>query len=60
MAVLPARMIRSPHESARPYFCLIGHSSERALSRLVLSAHERSGSNRCRAPSTPPRPSELR
>ena len=60
IAVLPARMMRSPHESARPNFSLIGQSSERALSRLVLSAHERSGSKRCRAPSAPPRPSELR
>jgi hypothetical protein len=30
-------MIRSAQDSLRPYFCLIGHSSRRALSRLALS-----------------------
>src|SRR4026207_1778710 len=29
-ATLPARIIRSGHESFWPYFCLIGHSSPRA------------------------------
>ena len=33
-ATLPARIIRSAHEIFRPYFCLIGQSSRRALSRL--------------------------
>mmetsp|Transcript_31545 Transcript_31545/g.54000 ORF Transcript_31545/g.54000 Transcript_31545/m.54000 type:complete len:320 (+) Transcript_31545:1294-2253(+) len=60
IAVLPARMIRSPHDSERPCFSLIGQRSERALSRLVLSAHERSGSKRWRPPSAPPLPSEFR
>src|ERR1700745_3601192 len=36
-ATLPARIMRSGHESFRPYFCLIGHSSRRALSRLAFS-----------------------
>src|SRR5256886_13216828 len=36
-ATLPARIRRSAHEILRPYFCLIGHSSRRALSRLTLS-----------------------
>src|SRR5580692_1043838 len=36
-ATLPARIIRSAQEIFRPYFCLIGHSSRRALSRLALS-----------------------
>src|SRR5262249_3683367 len=42
-ATLPARIIRSAQESFRPYFCLIGHSSRRALSRFALSGHELSG-----------------
>src|SRR5262249_19673064 len=36
-ATLPARIIRSAQESFRPYFCLIGQSSRRALSRFALS-----------------------
>ena len=31
----------------RPYFCLIGHSSRRALSRLALSGQLLSGAKRC-------------
>lgn len=38
IAVVPARMKRSPQESAAPYFSLIGHSNPRALSRFVLSS----------------------
>ena len=38
MAVVPAKMKRSPHERPSPYFSLIGHSSWRALSRLALSS----------------------
>ena len=41
------------------YFCLIGHSSRRALSRFVLSSQLCSGSKRWRAPSQPPRPSNF-
>ena len=33
-ATLPVRIIRSAQEILRPYFCLIGQSSRRALSRL--------------------------
>src|SRR5215472_13515036 len=42
-ATLPARIIRSGQEIFRPYFCLIGHSSRRALSRLALSGQLLSG-----------------
>ena len=34
-ATLPARIMRSAHEILRPYFCLMGHSKRRALSRLA-------------------------
>ena len=37
IATLPARMNRSAQLIDWPYFCLIGHSSRRALSRLPLS-----------------------
>ena len=40
-------MIRSAHEILRPYFCLTGHSSRRALSRLALSGQLLSGAKRC-------------
>ena len=46
-ATLPARIIRSAHDSLRPYFCLIGHSRRRALSRLPLSGQLLSGAKRC-------------
>jgi hypothetical protein len=45
MAVVPESTMRSAQEIESPYFCLMGHSSRRALSRLVLSGQERSGSN---------------
>ncbi|MNE49916.1 hypothetical protein D3C80_1444680 [compost metagenome] len=45
-ATLPVRIIRSAQERLRPYFCLIGHSSLRALSRLALSGQLLSGANR--------------
>jgi catalase-peroxidase len=35
------------HEILRPYFCLIGQSKRRALSKLTLSGQLLSGSNRC-------------
>ena len=60
MAAVPARTKRSPQDRPAPYFILIGASSVRALSRLVLSAHDRSGSKRWRPPSAPPRPSHER
>ena len=37
MAMVPAKVIRSPQESPIPYFSLMGHSRFKALSRLVLS-----------------------
>src|SRR6266581_8914027 len=36
-ATLPARIMRSAHESFWPYFFLTGHSRRRALSRFALS-----------------------
>jgi len=59
IATVPANMMRSPHDSASPYFCLIGHISRLALSRFVLSGQLLSGSKRWRPPSQPPRPSYL-
>jgi hypothetical protein len=46
-ATLPARIIMSDQEIFRPYFCLIGHSSRRALSRLALSGQLLTGAKRC-------------
>ena len=43
-----------------PYFCLIGHSRRRALSRLALSGQLFSGAKRCCPPPAPPRPSVVR
>src|SRR5438477_176865 len=43
IATLPARMNRSAQLMFFPYFCLIGHSSRRALSRLPLSGQLLSG-----------------
>src|SRR5438105_5134804 len=40
-----------------PYFCLIGQSSRRALSRLALSGQLLSGAKRCWPAPAPPRPS---
>ena len=45
---------------AWPYFCLTGHSSRRALSRLPLSGQLLSGANRCWPSPAPPRPSSIR
>ena len=45
-AQLPAKMIRSAQERARPYFRLTGQSSRRALSRLALSGQLLSGAKR--------------
>jgi hypothetical protein len=59
-ATLPARTIRSAHESLRPYFCLIGSSSVRALSRLPLSGQLFSGAKRWVPLAAPPRPSWMR
>src|SRR5271166_6821612 len=46
-ARFPARIIRSAHEIFLPYFCLIGHSNRRALSRSTLSGQLLSGAKRC-------------
>jgi hypothetical protein len=52
--------MRSAHESARPYFCLTGQSSRRALSRFALSGQLSIGANRCAPRDAPPRPSLMR
>ena len=59
-ATLPVRIIRSAHESLRPYFCFTGHSRRRALSRLALSGQLSSGANRWAPVPAPPRPSAMR
>ena len=46
-ATLPAKTSRSAQEIFWPYFCLTGHSSRRALSRLALSGQLLSGAKRC-------------
>ena len=53
-AQLPARIIRSAQEIFLPYFCLIGQSKRRALSRLTLSGQLLRGGKRCAPPDTPP------
>ena len=45
MAAFPASTKRSPQLRAGPCFSFVSHSSDRALSRLVLSGQLRSGSN---------------
>ena len=45
------------HDSLRPYFCLIGQSRRRALSRLPLSGQLLSGAKRWAPVPAPPRPS---
>ena len=59
-AQLPVKIIRSAHESFRPYFCLTGQSSLRALSRLALSGQLLRGAKRCVPRPPPPRPSLMR
>jgi hypothetical protein len=59
-ATLPVRINRSAQEILRPYFCLIGHSSRRALSRLALSGQLFNGAKRCWPAPAPPRPSPMR
>ncbi len=54
---LPAKMIRSAQEILLPYFCLTGHSSRRALSRLTLSGQLFIGAKRWAPWPPPPRPS---
>ena len=49
-----------PTRSCWPYFCLTGHSSRRALSRLALSGQLFSGAKRCAPSPAPPRPSAMR
>lgn len=50
----------SDYQVALPYFCLIGHSRRRALSRLTLSGQLLSGAKRCCPEPAPPRPSPMR
>src|ERR1700690_3132759 len=59
-ARVPVRIIRSAQEILRPYFCLIGQSNLRALSRLTLSGQLLSGAKRWVPDSAPPRPSWVR
>ena len=59
-AQLPVKIIRSAHEIFRPYFCLTGQSSLRALSRLALSGQLLRGAKRCVPRPPPPRPSLMR
>jgi hypothetical protein len=59
-ATLPVRIIRSAHEIFRPYFCLTGQSSRRALSRLALSGQLLRGAKRWSPDPPPPRPSSMR
>ena len=59
-ARLPAKIIRSAQEIARPYFFFTGQSSRRALSRLRLSGQLFSGAKRCMPAAAPPRPSRMR
>src|SRR5918911_1326310 len=56
MATLPAKTNRSAQEIFRPYFCLIGHSNRRALSRLAFSGQLLRGAKRCAPLPPPPRP----
>ena len=60
MAQSPAKIMRSAQESRLPYFCLIGQSKRRALSRLPLSGQLLSGAKRCVPEDAPPRPSAVR
>jgi hypothetical protein len=60
MAQFPAKTRRSAQEIFRPYFCLTGQSSRRALSRLALSGQLLSGAKRCAPLPPPPRPSAMR
>ena len=59
-AQLPAKIIRSAQESLRPYFCLMGQSSRRALSRWALSGQLLRGAKRWVPAPPPPRPSLMR
>ena len=59
-AQLPAKTMRSAHEILFPYFCLIGQSSRRALSRFALSGQLFRGAKRCVPSLAPPRPSVTR
>ena len=60
-AQLPVKIIRSAQEILRPYFCLIGQSSRRALSRFTLSGQLLRG-REALVPDVPapPRPSAMR
>lgn len=51
METVPTKANKSPQLNPFPYFNLIGCNNLRALSKLVLSGHDRSGSNRCAPPS---------
>ena len=59
IATLPARINKSAQLILLPYFCLTGHRSLRALSRLPLSGQLFSGAKRCAPVPPPPRPSPV-
>ncbi len=52
--------MRSAQEILLPYFCLIGQSSRRALSRFALSGQLFRGAKRWVPDPAPPRPSPTR
>mmetsp|Transcript_47870 Transcript_47870/g.147624 ORF Transcript_47870/g.147624 Transcript_47870/m.147624 type:complete len:200 (-) Transcript_47870:94-693(-) len=60
IAVLPASTIKSPQERGAPNCCLIGRRRSSIWFRPALSPQLFSGLKRMRAPSQPPRPSEVR
>src|SRR3954464_5607587 len=57
IAQFPAKTSRSAQESLRPYFCLIGQSRRRALSRLTLPGQLLRGAKPRWPRPPPPRPS---
>ena len=59
-AQLPARIIKSAHDTFLPYFCFIGHNNKRALSRFVLSGQLFNGANLWLPDPPPPLPSAIR
>ena len=57
---MPVKISRSAQEIFWPYFCLIGQSRRRALSRLALSGQLFRGAKRWAPVPPPPRPSSMR
>ena len=59
IATLPVNTIKSAQEIFLPYFCLIGHKSNLAFSKLALSGQLLSGAKRRVPAPAPPRPSAI-